>query len=211
VLMRREVRDLELKSHMELVQRVKVEQVNLKALPENDADQRNAKLTAIAQTEVALQQLQGNAPIGRVVIHIRLDVKEWRNTASDVPMRSGDVLVIPNKANYVMVTGQVFNPTAISYQPGQSAKWYLSQSGGLTQLADKNAVFIIRADGSVIASKNNSGGWFSGDPLSAALRPGDSIIIPERTPKIGGRNWSLIMQSVQVASSLALSVAYIHP
>jgi protein involved in polysaccharide export with SLBB domain len=126
-------------------------------------------------------------------------------------VRDGDVLVIPKNADYVMVTGQVFNSTAVSYQPGRSAKWYLSQSGGLTQLADKKAVFVIRADGSVIASKNNSGGWFSGDPLNASLRPGDSIVVPEKAPKIGGKNWAMIMQSASLASSIALAVAYIHP
>jgi len=36
------------------------------------------------------------------------------------------------KADYVAVTGQVFNPTAIGYKAGRSAKWYLSQAGGLT-------------------------------------------------------------------------------
>src|SRR5215470_4347485 len=75
VLMRREVRDLQLKSHVELVQRVKAEQVSLKALPETDADQKNAKLTAIAQTESTLTQLESAAPIGRVVVHIRPDIK----------------------------------------------------------------------------------------------------------------------------------------
>jgi protein involved in polysaccharide export with SLBB domain len=211
VLMRREVRDLEMKSHLELVQRVKAEQVSLKALPETDADQKTAKLTAIAQTETALTQLESTAPIGRVVIHIKPEMKDWRNTAADVPVRDGDTLLIPKKADYVMVTGQVFNSTAISYRPGRSAKWYLSQSGGLTQLGDKKAVFVIRADGSVIAAKNNNDGWFSGDPLSAVLRPGDSIVVPEKAPKIGGRNWATILQSAQVASSLALAVAYIHP
>jgi len=36
------VRELEMKAHMELVQRVKTEQVTLKALPDTDADQKNA-------------------------------------------------------------------------------------------------------------------------------------------------------------------------
>src|SRR5260370_15588751 len=75
VLMRREVRELELKSHMELVERVKAQQVILKALPESDVDQKNAKLTAIGQTEAALAQLQASAPIGRVVIKISPDRK----------------------------------------------------------------------------------------------------------------------------------------
>lgn len=211
VLMRREVRELEMQSRTELVERVKAEQLSLKSLPEGDNDQRNAKLTAIGQTETTLQQLQANPPVGRVVIHIQPDLKEWRNTAKDVAIRDGDVLLVPKKAGYVMVNGQVYNSTAISYQPGRSAKWYLTQAGGLTPLADKKAVFVIRADGSVIAAKNNSNGWWSGDPLGAALKPGDSIVVPEKAPKIGGRNWAAVMQSAQVASSLALAIAYIHP
>jgi len=211
VLMRREVLDLELKSHMELVQRVKAEQVTLKALPEASADEKKAKLTAISQTEAALVQLQVSAPIGRVVIHISPDLKSWQNTAADVQVRDGDVLFVPKKAGYVMVNGQVFNPTAISYRPGHSAKWYLSQAGGVTQIADKKAVFVIRADGSVIAAKNNSDGWWGGDPMNATLRAGDTIVVPEKAPKIGGTNWALIMQSVSVAASVALAAAYLHP
>jgi protein involved in polysaccharide export with SLBB domain len=211
VLMRREVRELQLKAHMELVQRVKTEQVTLKALPETDVDQKNAKLTAIGQTEATLAQLQASAPIGRVVMHISPDMKSWQNTTADVAVRDGDVLFVPKKAGYVMVNGQVFNPTAVSYRPGRSAKWYLSQAGGVTQLADKKAVFVIRADGSVIAAKNNNDGWWGGDPMSATLRGGDMIVVPEKAPKIGGRNWALIMQSAQLASSVALAVAYIHP
>jgi polysaccharide export outer membrane protein len=210
VLMRREVRDIELKSHMELVQRVKAEEVTLKALPDTNADEKSAKLTAIGQTEATLAQLQASAPIGRVVIHISADMKTWKNTPADVQVRDGDVLFVPKKAGYVMVNGQVFNPTAISYRPGHSAKWYLSQAGGVTQLADKKAVFVIRADGSVIAAKNNNDGWWGGDPMSATLRAGDIVVVPEKAPKIGTRNWALLMQSASLASSVALAVAYIH-
>jgi polysaccharide export outer membrane protein len=210
VLVRREVRDLELQSHAELVQRIKAEQYHLNALPEGDADQKNAKLTAIAQSQTALQQLEAAPPIGRVVIHIPPDMKNFAKSSSDVVLRDGDELFIPKKTNYVMVSGQVFNPTAVSFIPGRSAKWYLSQAGGVTQIADRNAVFVIRADGSVLAAKNNSGFW-SGDPMSAALKPGDSIVVPEKALKIGSRNWPLLLQSAQVASSVAFAVAYFKP
>jgi protein involved in polysaccharide export with SLBB domain len=211
VLVRSEVRQLEMKSHTELVQRVKAEQTYLKELPESDADKKNAKMTAIAQTQSTLDQLEATAPIGRVVIHIRSDVRSWRNTAADIPLRDGDVLVIPKTTTYVTVTGQVFNPTAVAYVPGRSAKWYLSQAGGLTQLANKKALFVVRGDGSVLAAKNNSDSWWSGNPLDETLTPGDAIVVPELAPKIGGRNWAPIMQSAQIASSLALTVAYIKP
>jgi polysaccharide export outer membrane protein len=217
VLVRREVRDLEMTSRLELVNRVKREESYLNALPDGDADQKNAKLTAVAQTETTLQQLEATPPLGRVVIHLPSDLKndlknvdKLARTNADVTLRDGDELVIPKKPNYILVNGQVFNPTAVSYLPGRSAKWYLSQSGGLTQIADKGAVFVIRADGSVFSAKNNSGVW-SGDPMSAVLKPGDTIVVPEKAPKIGSHNWAAIMQTAQVASSVALAVAYIHP
>jgi len=208
VLMRREVRELEMRGRSDLIQRVKAQSVYLKALPEIDPDQKNAKLTAVAQTESVLHQLQATEPVGRVVIHVRSKVEEWKNTADDVALREGDVLVIPKKTAYVSVGGQVFNPTAVSYRPGRSARWYLAQAGGMTQLADKKAAFVVRADGSVISAKNNSSGWFSGDPLSAALRPGDSIVVPERAPNVGARNWAPLLSAAQIAASIALTVSY---
>ncbi len=211
VLMRREVQELEAKNQLELINRIKAERLQLRTLPEGDLDQKNAKLNAIAQTDSTMNQLASNPPIGRVVIHIGSNINQWKNTPADLALRSGDVVVIPKKANVVLVNGQVFNPTAISAQPGRSARWYLSQAGGLTPIADKKGVFVIRADGSVISAKNNNDGWWSGDPLSAALRPGDTVIVPEKTPKIGGANWTTVIQTAQVASSLALAVAYIHP
>jgi protein involved in polysaccharide export with SLBB domain len=209
VLTRREVRDLEMKSHQELVQRVKNEQLALKALPENTEEQKNLKLTALAQAQTTLDQLQASAPLGRVVIHIQGDIKQWKNTDADPVVRDGDELVVPKKANYVMVTGQVFNPTSISYRSGRSANWYLSQAGGFTQMSNRQAAFVIRADGSVVAAKNNSGGWWKGDPLNTVLKPGDTIVVPEKAPNVGGRNWSVTMQMAQVAASAAFTAAYL--
>jgi protein involved in polysaccharide export with SLBB domain len=212
VLLRPQVRELETTSQLELVQRLKTEQVYLRSLPENDTDQKTAKLTAIAQTETALQQLEATSPVGRVVIHLPPDVQEldrFAKSGADVSLQDGDELIIPKKANYVMVRGQVYNPTAVSYISGRSARWYLSQAGGVTQIADRSASFIIRADGSVLAAKNNSSMW-SGDPMNTVLRAGDTIVVPEKAPK-APRNWTQILQAAQMASSVALTVAYIHP
>jgi protein involved in polysaccharide export with SLBB domain len=164
----------------------------------------------MGELETTLQQLQANPPIGRVVIRVQSDLKAWRGTSADVPVQDGDVLLIPKKTDYVAVNGQVFNPTAVSYRPGRSAKWYLSQAGGMTQLANKKAVFVVRADGSVLSAKNNSGFW-SGDPLGETLRPGDTVVVPEIAPRIGTRNYQNLFQAGQLAASAALAVAYIHP
>jgi len=202
-----------MKSHLELIDRLKTEERYLKTLPEGDQDQKNLKLTAISETDTTLQQLEATQPIGRLVVHIPTDsnsLAKYAKSTSDIQLRNGDELIIPKKNNYVTVSGQVLNPTAVSYIPGKSAKWYLSQAGGLTQVADKKAAFVIRADGSVISSRNNSTFW-SGDPMTAVLKPGDSIVVAEKAPKIGTRNWSTLLQAAQLASSAALTVAYIHP
>jgi protein involved in polysaccharide export with SLBB domain len=102
-----------------------------------------------------------------------------------------------------MVTGQVYNPTAVSFRPGKSAKWYLSQSGGPTQVAYTKAVFVIRADGSVIGSKNN---MLSGASLNAALQPGDTIVVPEKALGGTGIQWQTVMLIAQTASAIASTV-----
>ena len=211
VLMRREVREAQEAAHAELVHRVQALEANVHLLPEGSENEKNAKITALAQSESTLSQLRLSEPIGRVVIHIQQPMERWKDTADDIALRDGDVLVIPKKANYVMVNGQVFNPTAVSYRPGRSGTWYLGQAGGLTPLADKKGVFVIRADGSVIAAKNSQQGWFSGNPLDSALRAGDAVIVPERAPNMGRKDYTQLFQAAQVASSLALAVAYIHP
>jgi protein involved in polysaccharide export with SLBB domain len=210
VLMRKAVRETEDKQRAELIRRVEAQQSNIRLLPETDQDQKNAKITAIAQTQSTLDQLRLTPPIGRLVIHIAEPIKKWRNTAADVEMRDGDVLFIPKKIGYVMVSGQVFNPTAVSYRHGRSAKWFLGQAGGLTQLADRKGIFVIRGDGSVISAKNQSN-WWAGNPLNAQLRPGDTVVVPEKALNIGNKNWTALLQTAQVASSIALTVAYIHP
>jgi polysaccharide biosynthesis/export protein len=210
VLTRRQVREAEMQSHEELITRVKAEQQQLYALPENDTDQKNLKLNAIAQTDTALTQLEANLPVGRVVLNATLNEKSFERVAAETHLVSGDVIRVPRKPSYVMVQGQVFNATAVGYVPGRSANWYLGQAGGLTELANKKAVFVIRADGSVIAAKNNRTLW-SGDPLDAVLMPGDVVVVPEKAPKIATRNWTVLMQSAQVATSIALAVAYLRP
>ena len=210
VLTRSEVREVEMQSHQELIARMQAEEVQLKALPENDAEQKNLKLTAIAQTDTTLTQLQTNLPVGRVVIHASHEGNAFDRTADQTVVRNGDSIFVPKKPNYVLVQGQVFNATAIGYIQGRSANWYLGQAGGFTELADKKAAFVIRADGSVLAAKNNSGIW-AGNPMDAVLLPGDAIIVPEKAPRIGSRNWAPLLQTAQIATSVVLAVAYLKP
>jgi protein involved in polysaccharide export with SLBB domain len=115
-------------------------------------------------------------------------------------VRAGDVLIVPKPPNFVLVSGQVYNPTAIAYRPGRSARWYLNQGGGPTHIADKKAIFVIRADGAVLGSQGSDSLW-KGDALQTSLQPGDTVVVPE---KAVGRSiaWQSVFLAGQVASSV---------
>ena len=204
ILRRVQIRELEVRDQDQMMMRVKDEQSNLQLLPEADPEKKRAKDLALQQWQTALEQLRSNPPSGRLAIRISPDIERWKNSAADVEVRAGDSIEIPKRPSYVMVTGQVFNPSAVSYRPGKSAQWYLSQSGGPTQLANKKAIFVIRADGSVLGAKQ---GLWSGDSLGAELRPGDTVVVPEKAIG-GGVQWQTVFLAAQVASSIA-SAAFI--
>jgi protein involved in polysaccharide export with SLBB domain len=203
ILQRVQVREMELRSQNEIVLRVKGAQSSLELLPETDAKLKEAKLQAIQQWQTTLDQLSSNPPPGRVTIRISSKIDRWKNTATDVEVRAGDTLVIPKRPSYVMVTGQVYNPTAVSFRPGKSAKWYLGQSGGPTQVAYTKAIFVIRADGSVLGSKNS---LLSGVSLNSPLQPGDTVVVPEKALGGQGLQWQTVMLVAQTASAIASTV-----
>jgi protein involved in polysaccharide export with SLBB domain len=99
-----------------------------------------------------------------------------------------------------MVSGQVYNPAAITYTPGRNAGWYLHRAGGATDLGNKGNIFVIRADGSVIGSGS---GLFHGNVLSTVLQPGDTVVVPEKI--IGASKLQTLLATGQLASSLAVA------
>jgi protein involved in polysaccharide export with SLBB domain len=202
VLQRIQVRELEGKEQNQMILRVKDLRSNLELLPDTDDKKKQAKEMALQQYQTTLTQLSSNPPVGRVAIRISSNINHWKNSEADVEVRAGDTLVIPKRPSYVMISGQVFNPTAVSYRPGKSAKWYLSQAGGPTAMADKKAIFVIRADGSVIGSKES---LWSGKSLNAVLQPGDTVVVPEKAIG-GGVQWSTVFLAAQVASSIASTI-----
>jgi polysaccharide biosynthesis/export protein len=204
VFERVEVREEEERSQRSLIERVQQERQALNELPENDSTQKAAKAAAMSQWQRIFDNLATNPPIGRLVIHVSASIRTWRNTPNDIPVRAGDVLMVPKTPGFVLVSGQVYNPTAITYRPGRNAGWYLGQGGGPTSVADRKAIFVVRADGSVMNSDAMASLW-KGRAVGATLEPGDTVVVPE---KAVGRNiaWQSVFLAGQVASSVATAV-----
>lgn len=202
VLTRLEVQQLEEKSYADTIQRVRDQQTSLKlaATTATDPDEKLSDESAYTQWRVTLDNLINSPPTGRVTIQVSSNLKSWANTSRDVTVRAGDVLTVPKRPSYVVVQGEVYGPSAIAYRPGKSAKWYLQQGGGPTNLANKKAIFVIRADGTVIGGHS----YMWSNQLEATLQPGDMVIVPEKA--LGGPPlWKTLFQNAQILSSITTS------
>ena len=195
VLERDQVRQLSVKSRDELIQKLQTQSLS------GDGTGRPESAAVARQRQALIDRLKQIQPSGRMVIHISGQIEKWENTAVDVEVRSGDTLIIPRRPNFILVAGQVYNPTAITYSAGKHAGWYLRQAGGPTTLGNKKEIFVVRANGSVVG--RNSSQWWSGNVLSTVLQPGDTIFVPERI--LAGDKLKLFAESAQVLSGLAVA------
>jgi polysaccharide export outer membrane protein len=203
IFTRVQVRQLEEENRADLIRRVKGEEAEVQLTA--GGEQEDIKQATLLQYQSTLEKLQHTAPVGRLVIHISSNMRGWANTPRDIQVRAGDTIYVPKKPNIVIVNGSVYNPTAITYKPSRNAGWYLEQAGGPTQLADKKSVFVVRADGSVVGG---AGGLFSGGVKSAALQPGDMVVVPEKTFSVSRKFQNTVqVASILTAVTLAVSAA----
>lgn len=133
-------------------------------------------------------------------------MKGFEGSSQDIQLLNGDSVEIPKEPGFVLVIGQVYNTNAVTYVPGKNAGWYLAQGGGATSLGNKGAIFIVRANGEVVSRQG--GEWWSGSVLSAAVRPGDTLVVPEK-PVTGGARWKNLLAVAQLAEAGAITAAVI--
>ena len=202
ILERVQVRQLGEKARQQMIQRLETTPLNFKPGILSAQDQTAIQLASQQQRDQALAALRSHSASGRLVINISSDIGKWENTPADVEMRPGDSLVIPKQQKFVLVSGQVYNQTAITYAPGKDGNWYLRQAGGPTQGGDKGAIFIVRANGSVIG---HAGSKLTSNVLNTRMRPGDTIIVPEKA--IGSQVWKNLISAAQIMSSVAITGA----
>lgn len=204
VLERQAVRELQQKSREDLIRRLEAEanlvKVSLAATPQEQAALQQA---ALQQRERVLESLRRAPVSGRLVILLPRHLSKYANSPEDIELRDGDVLTIPKRPDFVLIVGQVYNANALAYVPRKNVAWYLKQAGGTTPLARPNAIFVIRANGSVVSAAE---GWWGGGALSVRVQPGDTIVVPEK-PLGESTAWKNFLSVAEVATSAAISTA----
>jgi hypothetical protein len=198
-----QVRELAEQARQEMILRIETTPIDFQPGAANTQDQEGLASALQLQRQQILAGLRNRPASGRMVINISEDVSNWENTAADVELRAGDTLVIPKRPSFVLVTGQVYNSASISFVPGRTAGWYLTKSGGATRSGDKKRIYVLRADGSVVA---HGSGWSNNNVMSVRMRPGDTIVVPEK-PVGGNQIWRDIVSTAQVLSAATLPLA----
>ena len=86
----------------------------------------------------------------------------------------GDTLRVVKNPNTINVLGEVLNPTAFEFSKKLNVKSAIAKAGGFQDYADKQKVYVIKANGIVQRAKRNI---FTQNIL---LEPGDTIVVPRK-------------------------------
>ena len=144
----------------------------------DEAAALSARNVASAQI---VERLRALRPTGRVVLNLDPQGADL----PDLAIEDGDRIYVPARPTTVGVFGSVFNAATYLYAPGRRLADYLRLAGGPTKGADENSAFIVRANGSVISSRQQETGWLRAGNSLGELRaePGDTIFMPEELNK----------------------------
>ncbi|MFC1617431.1 SLBB domain-containing protein [Candidatus Margulisiibacteriota bacterium] len=102
---------------------------------------------------------------GRLIINISKN-GSFVNSRDDIIIEDGDTLNIPQIPSSIQVIGGVEHPNSIVYSRSRNAYFYINQSGGLTEFAERSNIYILKANGSTSRNLGH-------------IERGDSIYIPE--------------------------------
>jgi polysaccharide export outer membrane protein len=160
-----------------LAQRMKVELgvLALRAMVTSTGGSAGNATNSLAVGRSLLDQLQGEKAVGRLVINLQRIIHAPPRSPYDVVLRDGDQLIVPKFEQEVTVIGEVQDPTSHLYNPNLSRDDYIRMSGGFTAQADAKRVYIVRADGSVVANEGSR--WFNRGS-NVEIHPGDTIVVP---------------------------------
>lgn len=158
-----------------------------------------------------IARLRSLSPNGRIA----LEMDAARQRLPNLALEDGDTIRIPKPPGHVSAVGAVYNDSVLTYRQGRTLADYLSVAG-ISEAAERGGVFVVRANGSVLAPPPKGTFSITSDiPSSLAsleLMPGDTIVVPEKFNRESG--YSVFMRGLkdwtQVIYQLGLSAAAIR-
>lgn len=158
---------------------------------------------AISVGRTLVDQLRNTEAVGRLVIDLQDVIAGYEE--SDIVLRDGDQLFIPQTTQEVMVLGEVQNATSHLYARRLDRDDYIAMSGGVTNRADKKRIYVVRANGEVVT--DSGGRWFQRSS-GVDIEPGDAIVVPLDTDRV--RPLTAWQGITQVLYNIAVAVSVIN-
>ena len=150
-----------------------------------------------------LEELKKSPVTGRVKAEFDIDIIKALPML-DTTLDDGDEIIIPTKTQQVYIYGEVNNPGAIRYKPGQNVSSYLINSGGELESADIKNIFVIHPNGEINRINNARLSFLNNRSNDVLIYPGSVIYIPRevltKDPAMIASIWAPIV------SALALSL-----
>ena len=161
---------------------------------------------ALTVGQSLLGQLRSQKAVGRLVIDLPKMMRARTGSPYDVILRDGDQLIVPRFQQQVTVIGEVQSATSHLYGPDLSREDYIALSGGTTSRADRGRIYVVRANGSVVAAQGHR--WFSVSGSDTQIKPGDTIVVPLDTEKLPSLPfWTAV---TTILYNVAIAVAAVH-
>jgi len=146
-----------------------------------DKDAKQRMLLSIKELEKKANELK---PIGRISMHLYLDLDRFENSPYNITLKDGDKLYIPQMTDTVTVIGQVLNQNTFIYEPDLTANDYIEKAGGLNQSADDEHIYIVKANGEAFRYQRS---FFKVDK---EIFKGDTIVVPMKLDAISNLQFS---------------------
>lgn len=90
---------------------------------------------------------------------------------SDLVLREGDELIIPEYSNTVKINGAVMHPNTVVFEKGKNLRYYIDQAGGYGNRAKKRKAYVVYMNGTMARLRSGN---------SKAIEPGCEIIVPSK-------------------------------
>ena len=161
-----------------------------------------------AQLKSQIERLRSLRSNGRMALELDPAGKALASLPA-VPLEDGDRVLVPSVPSFVSAFGSVNNENVFLYKPGKTVQDVI-KSAGLTEDAEPDQAFVLRADGSIL-SRRDRGGLFGGSFDTLAVMPGDTLVVPAQVDRETGYNFTVraLKDWTQILSNLGIGAAAI--
>ncbi|MFA7431449.1 MAG: SLBB domain-containing protein, partial [Rhodospirillaceae bacterium] len=162
--------------------------------------QRSVLLTPSSGPTEAEIRVQEAQLVERFIAQVRAVRSEGRVVlanqpgAMDMRVEAGDEIIIPQRSDVVLISGEVRVPQSILYAPGRSVADFVQDAGGFTERADRGKFVVLHQNGAAEITSNPD------------LRPGDQVLV---LPEADAKGMAIFRDIVEIMYRVAVSAGIV--